>query len=176
MHLSIRSFVQLVVMAALAAAGATILIGVPATREHAEAVALFALLAILASKLPYSVAGSTTGNLTNLPFIAAIVVAPGWAVCVAVALVTTLLQLSSQRNALQKTFNVAQLLLAAAIAVVVYRLLGGTPFNADVRSPLFAYVAAVGAFLVTNTAAVAAAVALSENKPFLAVWRRNTFT
>lgn len=176
MLLTIRSFVILIVVAALLALCATGVFGVTATREHAEAVAFFALLAFVASRLPHSVTGSTTGNLANLPFIAAIVVAPGWLTCVTMALVTTALELFSKRNKLQRTFNVAQFLLASSLAVLVYRFLDGTPFSADTRSPIFAYVAAVGVFLVTNTSAVAGAVAISEGRPFLAVWRRNEST
>ena len=176
MRLSIRAYVSLVVCGAVAAGFATVLFGLPASRSQAEAVAFFALLAFIASQLPHSVHGSAEGNLTNLPFIAALLVAPGWLGCLAVTAVTALWQLSSKRGELQKIFNVAQLLLAASLAVLVYRALGGIAFSRGVQSPVLPYAAAVCAFLVVNTAAVAAAISLHEKRSFLEVWRKNTFT
>lgn len=81
-------------------------------------------LALLAELLSFVVAGSVTGSMASIPYLAAILIVPSWPGLVASSVVKLIVEMRP-KPALKATFNVSQHALSTAIAIIVYRSLGG---------------------------------------------------
>ena len=140
----------------------------------ARAAFCFAALGFLTQMLSYSIpmGGAVTGTSSFLPFLTSAVLAPTWVGCLAVTLAAAASALLTKSPAKKAVFNVAQISLATALSILVYRSLGGKPLLAG-SEYLLAYLALVLTFALTNSVAVSGVVALSEGLPFVRVWRES---
>ena len=155
-----------------AAAAASLYAAAPGFDEPlARAAFSFAALGFLAHILTYSVSlgGTVSGTSSFLPFLTAAGLAPTWLGCLAVTLAALASGLVGKRAGIKTLFNVAQITLATALAILSYRALGGRPL---LTSPehVPAYIALVLAFALTNSIAVSGVIALSEGRRVLSVW------
>ncbi len=138
---------------------------------HLRAAICFAALSGLCGMLAYKkTAESEAGSIAFLPMLASVIVAPTWITVLCVGVATIVVELVSRRKPIKATFNVAQAMFWVAIATLAYRYLGGTPLKttADVNFP--AFIAALAAFALLNSGALAGAIAISEDRPFGPVW------
>jgi hypothetical protein len=98
----------------------------------------------------------------------AAVLAPTWIGCAAVTFAVLASRLYLKTPALKAVFNVAQLTLATALAILAYRFLGGEPLITSAEN-IPAYAALVLTFATINTVAVSGVVALTEGRSISAV-------
>lgn len=168
----IRVYVIGLVALACATAGWVYWINPIPTWPLARAAILFAALSCVSGMLAYKKAAkSEAGSIAFLPMLASVMVSPNWLTVLAVAIATTVVEITSKRVALKATFNVAQAVLWVAAAVLVYLSLGGTPLvSAGLRVNYPAFIAALAVFATFNSTAVAGAIAISEKQPFVQVW------
>jgi len=142
--------------------------------DSLRAARFFALIGVLAHVLNYSLPRGISGNISFIPFLAAVAVAPTLSVVGAVAGCVVFAEVLHRRQPIKAVFNVAQYALAAAVAILVYRALGGRALDATSAPTATAFVAAFVLFFVVNTICVAGVIAVSSRQRFLAVWWQNT--
>lgn len=134
----------------------------------------FAALGALAHFFNYKLQGKTTGAATLTPFLVASILYPNWPTVVLVAAAVCFAEFNKKNQpTVKRLFNVSQQMLAATSAVVLFRALGGTSLQLNSGLQPGPEAAALVGFLLVNTLAVAAVVALSEVKNFFLVWRDN---
>jgi HD-GYP domain-containing protein (c-di-GMP phosphodiesterase class II) len=172
----VKAFVYLILASSIATTVAMYWFEPATPVAWLSAACSMAALGVLAQKLAHSIGGgSAKGSMVLIPYLAAAILAPGWITVLAIAAAESLGQSSKKQAPIKYAFNVAQHSLGVAAAICAYRILGGQSL---LEGPLQlgAYVALIAAFFATNTLAVSTAVALSENKPILQVWRQLTGT
>jgi len=139
-------------------------------------------LGILAQMMLFSLPQGGGGTIAFIPFLALVLVAPHWSSAVAVGGAYVVAEALSRRPLIKAIFNVAQMSLATALGTFAYLAFGG---NSILLAPIeeFAYDAAgfwvpflilTVVFFAANTLSVSGAIAVSEGKSILRVWRKNT--
>jgi len=143
----------------------------------ARAAFSFAALGFLAHLLSYAVSqgGAMSGTSSFLPFLTAAVLAPTWVGCLAVSAAAFASGLVNRKSPTKTWFNVAQITLATALAILSYRALGGQPLLTSAKY-IPAYLALVLTFALANSVAVSGVIALSEGQRFVKVWRESKAT
>lgn len=153
-----------------------------ATYAHAGAVLWLSGLGILAQMLMFSLPSGGGGTIAFIPFLALVLVAPHWTSAVAVGLAYVIAEAVSRRPLIKAVFNVAQMSLAVALGTLCYLLAGGESIlgmpieelTRDVRLFVVPFLILTVVFFALNTLSVSGAIAVSEGKSVLRVWRRNT--
>ena len=169
----ITAYILLVSILAALAAG-WLYVGHPAYDPTlANAALCFAILGFLAQMLAYSTGQAVGGSSSFLPFLTAAVLAPTWIGCVAVAGSVLSSAVALRRPGVKTVFNVAQLTLAIALAILVYRSLGGEPLIGGTTN-VPAYIGLVLTFASVNALAVSGVVAVSERRSIGTVLSENT--
>lgn len=145
------------------------------------AVAVLAALALIAETLTFVLPRSAQGSIAFIPYLAAVMVVPAWPTLAAAAAVKFAVETLSGREALKKWFNVAQLAVSLACAILAFRLLGGVGMLVDgistlagttVKAGLPALVAFVVTFVV-NALLVQGVIAISNRVSIRQVLREN---
>ncbi|MGH7665420.1 MAG: HD-GYP domain-containing protein [Gemmatimonadaceae bacterium] len=170
----IGNYVGIVFLAAVAAASAAYVAWPGLDPSAVRAAICFAILGTFASFIAFQLARGAIGSIAYIPVLTIAVLTASWIAIVAAAASTLVVQLLARRPAIKVAFNVAQYSFSVAIAVIVYRLLGGAPLLRSEEYAVLPYVAMFAAFIVANTTAVSAAVAISEGRRVGDVWRENT--
>ncbi|HWZ59946.1 MAG TPA: hypothetical protein VNW46_13305, partial [Gemmatimonadaceae bacterium] len=173
-------------LAVLAAIAAAIITAISwPDRSHVPVSTLLVLIAIATSaeKLRIRQANGSYTTFAAWPLTAAIFLSPSWVAVVAAFSASVAMQLLARRIFIKAIFNVAITALSAALAIVVFRLLGGTAFPAidaanwaesALRTSQLDGVPAVSGLLIyylVQTCGVAGVVALAEGKDFGTVWK-----
>jgi hypothetical protein len=178
----VRSYV--ISVAALAVASGILLYGQsPAlSSDSLHAVMVMGALAVFAELLTYQLPRGVAGSISFIPYLSSALLVPTWGT-VAVAFTAQLLAEVLRRKPVIKTvFNVSQISLSVATAILVYRLLGGTALidlgsltlpgaAAKVALPGFGLVLM---YFVVNNMLVNGAVSLSERRSFTQLLKQNT--
>ena len=177
----VHVYVTLVCLAALTC-GYGVYVNAPVvSQEEITAVAVLAGLAALAEFLTFVLPHASQGSLAFIPYLAAVMVVPSWAVIAAATLVKLLAESCSRREWAKKAFNTSQLTLTLTAAVVTYRGLGGDGMLTDGIDSLAATttnagLAALSAFVIAfavNTLLVQGVVSLASGVRFARVVREN---
>jgi putative nucleotidyltransferase with HDIG domain len=163
-------FVFTVVGCALFSAVALFVVGDANATQSAEAALCFAFLGVFAQFLRYRFDANTSATIVFLPFLATLFLAPTWVALVAIAVVGYIGAIIMKQTSLKKLFNIAQYVLISAIAIVIYRELGGTSWLIQFQFNWVAYLGAFTAFVLLNATLVAAVVTLSDDKKFTQTW------
>lgn len=171
---STRLFVGTVVVSAVAITLGLAFVVPDADPESLATVAFFALLAVAAHLLAYQLPRGSAGNISFIPYMAAVAAAPGAAAAVAAGLSVLASEVLQRRAHIKAVFNVAQYTLAVSLASITYVAAGGGPLDATVplRSVL-PFCAAFAAWLLTNSAAVSGVMAVSQGRRIREVWMHN---
>jgi putative nucleotidyltransferase with HDIG domain len=163
----------LIVSALAVIAAAFLYVGNPAYDSSlAQAAICFATLGFLGQMLAYSTGPAVGGASSFLPFLTAAVLAPNWVTCAAVATAVLSSAMALRRPSVKTVFNVAQLTLAIALAIIVYRALGGQPLISSSKN-VPAYVGLVLTFASVNALAVSGVIAVSERRHVASVLSEN---
>jgi putative nucleotidyltransferase with HDIG domain len=140
------------------------------TWDNAEAAGFFALVGLTAQALAHRLPKGVSGSIGFIPFMTALVVAPGLPLVFAIGLAMLASEILQHHEPLKATFNVAQHVLAISLGVLVFASLNGkamSPYGMDTPVP---FVISFGTFLLVNTLMVSGVVALSQNRNVFDVW------
>ena len=176
-----RTFIQLVVLAALIA-GAVVWRSFPPSATWAVGtVVTLAALALTAELMGFLLPRGASGSISFIPYMTAVLLVPNFAALAAVLGAHVIAELAKRRDSRKFVFNAAQLLLAYAIAISVFRTLGGQSLFELQALSVSQVTIAVGlpmalayvATFVINSVLVSAVIALSTNGKVSHVWREN---
>lgn len=162
---SIRLYVLLISIAALSAAAVLSLVSEGWSRADITAAAFFSAFGVLAEALQYQRVRGRSGTIGFLPFLAIGLIAPNGAAIASVFVAMVFGELINRRELLKAQFNIAQQVLAVALGVLTYIVLGG-------RSLLTGQVyfvpaaASFAVYMVTNKAVVTYVLALANRTAY----------
>lgn len=143
----------------------------PVVSRHAfETTIWFFALGLIADALGHQISRTSSGSAAFIPYLTAAAVVPAWPTVFGIAISMLLQGVASRRAPIKTVFNVSQAVLSLALAILIYRALGGG--NESSLSP--AFVALVVVFLVSNTLTVCAVISIAEHRRLIEVWRRST--
>jgi putative nucleotidyltransferase with HDIG domain len=143
--------------------------------QSLSAAGYFALIGVLAQALAYRLPKGGSGNISFVPFLSAVVIAPTAAVVVAVGLGVALAEVMQRREPLKAIFNIGQYTLATAISVSVFLLVGGVRFGPGPAPSIWPLALASVAFFLANKLCFSAVVSASSDRTFgevIAPWLR----
>lgn len=126
MPIRVRVYVGAVVLTAIAASLAVFTLHPHAQPGRVGDAMLLCVLAIAAEMLAFALPHRAIGSIGFIPYFAAAVLVPSWPSVLSVALVRTALELTSDREAIKRVFNIATQTLAEALTVLIFVGLGGT--------------------------------------------------
>jgi hypothetical protein len=155
-----------IVLAALFAAAFVVRFELGFDKESIGAALYFALIGVLALASAYRLPKGGFGNISFVPFLSAVAIAPGLAVVIAVVLAVTLSEMMQRRPMLKATFNVAQFGLGTSAAVLVFHAVGGEPFGPTTAPSILPLAFASVVFFATNKLSFSAVVSVSSGRPF----------
>lgn len=168
----VKRVVETVAVGAVIVSLATLVFSPAPSPAEWRAAAFFAGFGLLATALGYKTSTATGGSIGFLPFLSIVVVSPNFAAIVAVTLSVTAAEILARRTPLKATFNVAQFVFAEAIAIFLYRALGG---DSLVHSPttqpsLLAFTVMVAGWQAINKLAVSTVVSVSSGRDTREHW------
>lgn len=150
--------------------------------SQATDVVLLSLLAFAGEALTILLPRSAAGSMGFIPYFALALVVPAWPAVAGVIVIKTLVEIRARREPIKFVFNVAAHAIMQAVAILVYRGLGGQSFLEIARIVQVIHVTAVAggpaliacaAALTTNNMLVFGVVAISTHRPVTSVWREN---
>lgn len=144
------------------------------TESYVEAAGFFAIVGIIAQSLAYQLPRGVSGNISFIPFLSALALAPGIPLVLAVLLAVTAGEIIQRRQRQKALFNVAQYTLAISLSILTYVTLGGRPIRTEHGWFLLPFIASFAMFLLVNTASVSGVMAVSSGRNVFAIWRENT--
>lgn len=178
MRISTKFYVTGVVAIALVVSAVLYAAYPEVQKGSAGTTALLCALAATAELLAFLVSGSATGSIAFIPYLATALVVPSWTSLLAVSLVKGITE-AKVREPIKAVFNVAQHGLAFALAVLIYRLLGGQSLSSLQTLSLAETTRLVGvpaliAFVVSfaaNSAIVTGVIAVNSGRRVVTIWR-----
>jgi putative nucleotidyltransferase with HDIG domain len=176
-----NSFIRLVCVLALVAAGVLWHVAPPSGDWSLGTVATLAAFALTAELITFLLPRGASGSIAFVPYMTALMLVPNFAALLAIPAARFLGEAAQKRDPKTTLFNVAQLTLAYSLAIIAYRALGGRSFlelkNVKVAEVTlligFPMVAAYFITVVVNTLLVSRIVALTTGARTLQVWREN---
>ena len=138
------------------------------------AIACMAGWGLVAQVLSHRIGGDSLGSIASIPYLAGAFLVPNWEILGAILGAELIVGLVHRRPAIKATFNVAQTILGFALAILVYRSLGGVPLLGGGAFHPIAFVAGVVVAFATNTVVVSGVLAITTNSRFSSVWRAST--
>jgi hypothetical protein len=173
--ISTKRFIGAIIVAAVIAVGVVSYVAPGLDRVTFKAAAFFALVGILGYALAYQLPRGAGGNISFIPFLSGLAVAPGLPLVCSVTLAVTCGEIMQRKNGLKAAFNVAQYTLAISLALCSFVLLGGKPISAAAwQHSMLPFAVAFATFLFVNTASVSGVIAVSQRRSLFETWRHNT--
>jgi HD domain len=188
---SVKLYVMCAVLLATAMVAVTVVVWPEQSRTPVATLIVLAAIAASAEKLRIRQANGSYTSFAAWPLTAAIFLCPSW-IAVVIAMTASLaMQVLARRAPLKAVFNIATTTLSAALAVTIFRLLGGVGFPAlDAGSWIdgavhtskidgVPVIVSLMVFYLVQTFAVAGVLALSDGKNIASVWKadfRHSFT
>jgi putative nucleotidyltransferase with HDIG domain len=180
--MKVKSFVQLVCILASVAAVALWRVAPPAPDFSLATLGTLALLALLAELMGFLLPHGATGSISFIPYITTLILVPNFSALVAVVGANTIAEIAKRRGTLKIFFNSAQLVLSYALAIWVYRYLGGQSLLGISELSVAGITRLIGVPLtaayvlvfLTNTFLVSHVIGLTTNTPTIQVWRENS--
>lgn len=145
-----------------------------------QSTVILGALALTAELLGFVMSSAVVGSIAVIPYLAMVLVVPSWLAIAVIAAVKAIAECRSG-SVIRSSFNVAQHALAAGVAVLFYRALGGTGFT-ELSNPSFVHatlrvgvpaIFAVVASSAVNAVLVSTVVAINTNRSVIAAWREN---
>jgi len=163
----IRVYVGITVAAAAVLALFVYRLAPQVRTEEVQAAVSFAVLGVLFQLAAYRKAPKgATGSIAFLPFLAAIVLSPNWVSLAAVGSAMAACEIFGRKPPIKLVFNTSQVVLSAAITLLVYRYFGGTSVLTYSPALIPAVAVALPLYLIVNTVASYGAVAISTGSRF----------
>lgn len=177
----VRTYVTAVTLGAVVAAWSVYWVVPTGDGSFIRAAVWMSGLSLFALLLVYQLPAGAGGSVGFIPFTATALLSPNWIAVAAVTVTNIITEVISNRDPVKKIFNVVQMSLATSLAVLTYVALGGRPLLSLGAVSAPAALAAVGppfaamviVFVAVNTLAVSGAIATSDGKNLIRVWRQN---
>lgn len=179
---AVVAYVTLVAIAAIVVAGVIAEYGPSVETPQLIVAAVLAGFTLAAELLSYRKPTGGSGSVGHIPLLALALVVPAWPAVVAAGLPFLVVAIVHKRPVLRAVFNATQIALAVGAASIVFLAMGGAPLETLPRNALwqpriaFATLVADAAFVLVNTSAVSAVLALTTKRRFLEVWRASTLS
>lgn len=182
MNARVRVFVTIVAMLATASAVAADAFLPAFVHRDVFAVVTLCSLALVAELLMYRLPHAASGSIGFIPLLAACLVSPNTLTLAAAGCVILVPHLLRRTAPIKTLFNVAQIVLASSIGLLVYWKLGGSAAGwmefarsgAGTADLLLPAIALIVTYLGINSLLVSAVISLSENARFFPIWKQNT--
>ena len=177
-----KHFIQLVCVLSVVASAALWYMAPPASDFSVGTIGTLALLALVAELMGFLLPRGAAGSISFIPYMATLMLVPNFAALAAVGGANAIAEIAKRRGSLKLVFNSAQILLSYAIAIVVYKALGGRSLLELRDLPISAITVIVGLPLTiayaivfaANTFLVSHVIALTTNVRTVHVWRENS--
>lgn len=182
MPLRVKLYIAAVWLCAIAACGALYITAGPPSVEMLAPVMCFAVIGVITQMMGDPFARTVTASITFIPFLATALLVPNLIAIATVGIAVVITELNAKREPLKIAFNVGQLVLAAALAILAYRLFGGTGFidGATGRNAfdlpaleLLRGTVLPISFLLLNSILVSGVIAVHDRKNVVSIWRAN---
>lgn len=142
-------------------------------------VVVLCALALVAEALALLMPNSVTGSIAFIPYLAAGLIVPNWTALLGSVIVRMIVELMSRRAPATGLFNVCQQAVTFSIAVLVFRLAGGTSMASLAHLALIDVtlkngLPSLGAFVLSfavNSTLVLGFIAAKSNRSFGELWR-----
>jgi putative nucleotidyltransferase with HDIG domain len=170
----IARYVSLVVLAAIVMTLVLYETDPGFSSAFARAGLTFGLISVLAQLLSYRTSRESSGSLSFIPVLATAAIAPHWISVLAVGASALAAQVLGKKNYLKTIFNAGQEMLAAALAILAYRSLGGLPLHAIAESGSLSLFALFLVFFTTNSICVSGALGIVSERSAWSIWKENT--
>jgi hypothetical protein len=177
MKRSVQTYI--VAIALLASASVALLVwSAPAIdAAHIRAVLTLSVIALITHLMGLTLSrqgvGGVAGSVSFVPYLASAAISPNWATAAGVMGVSIVVQIVRRRPFSRGAFNICQHTLSVVLAIIVYRLLGGTSVLSTGSLPYVALVVMFLTFSAVNSLSVSGVVSLSDGRPFWEVWTEN---
>jgi HD domain len=171
MSIRIKLYVGTIALAALAVLAALFVLYHDRPDRWLIAIVCMAGWGLVAQLFGHQVGGGSSGSIASMPYLAGAFLVPGWEMLGAICAAELTVAIVHRRAPIKAVFNVAQILLGFGLAILVYRILGGTPLLAGGDFHPIAFCAATLVALTVNTLAVSGVLAITTNQNVAAVLR-----
>jgi putative nucleotidyltransferase with HDIG domain len=142
------------------------------SKEETIAGVAYALLGLFAQVLVYrtiGVSGRGNGSTAFLPILAAVLLSPNWVTVLAVVASCVISEIWAKREPVKAVFNASQVTLSIAVAILVYKAVGGASVI-SAQANVFACVSGIVSFFVVNKLLVAFVVGLTTGQSAVRVF------
>lgn len=170
----VKLYIGAVVLAALGAGAGLFVLYHDRPERWLVAVVCMAAWGLITQLLGHQIAGDSAGSIASIPYLAGAFLVAGWEMVAAIVTAEIVAACVHRRSIIKSVFNVAQIALGFSLAILVYRVIGGTPLLSGGDFHPIAFVAGVFVAFATNTIAVSGVLALSANRSLTTVWRAST--
>jgi putative nucleotidyltransferase with HDIG domain len=167
-----KLFVGLVACLAISVGAMVAAFGPPTQPADIEAAVFFAFAGLIAHGLTYRLSGGGFGNISFVPLLSCVAVAPGPAAVIGTGTAILLGEYFRRREGIRVVFNASQLSIAVGLAILVYRAAGGSGLTPAGLENFVPFVAAFGTFFVSNSILFSCVVSVSSSERFSSVLAR----
>lgn len=174
MTVRVKLYIGAVVVAALGAGAGLFALYHDRPERWLVAIVCMAGWGLITQLLGHQIGGDSAGSIASIPYLAGAFLVAGWEMVAAIVAAEVIAACVHRRSLVKSVFNVAQIALGFALAILVYRLAGGEPLLGGGAFHLIAFVSGVFVAFATNTVAVSGVLALSANRSLTTVWRAST--
>lgn len=179
-----KSFVQLVCLLAIAATAIVARVAPAVGMESLGTVVTLGIVALTAEFMGFLLPRGAGGSISFIPFMTAVVLVPNTGALMAIVGARAIVEFAQRRPAMKFFFNIGQVLLTYALAILVYRALGGRSLFELRDLSLAQLTVAVGLPMMVsygltfalNTLLVSQVIALATHGKLLQVWKENSAT
>lgn len=160
----VLAYVGLVCALALGAITKLWSLGASVQLEYLLGAAGLVLLGSYTAIVRYKTGRSESGEVSFIPYLAAVVIYPNWSTVVLIWMSVTIGEVLKSKHVVKRVFNSFQLLLATASAGIVYVMLGGQALSINSDFAPLAHTGAVATYLLVNSIAVAGVIGLLNSR------------
>jgi putative nucleotidyltransferase with HDIG domain len=179
-----KSFVQLVCLLAIAATAIVARVAPAVGMESLGTVVTLGIVALTAEFMGFLLPRGAGGSISFIPFMTAVVLVPNTGALMAIVGARAIVEFAQRRPPVKFCFNIGQVLLTYALAILVYRALGGRSLFELRDLSLAQLTVVVGlpmmvSYCLTfalNTLLVSQVIALATHGKLLQVWKENSAT
>lgn len=170
MRQAVRVYIAAVVAATCIALALLVWLAPTFSEDELRAVLTLGVIALAAHAMGHKLSSRTGGAVSLIPFLAIAALSPNWLAAVSVMVVSLTVQVVRRRPLEKGVFNTFQHGLAVSVAILLYRILGGTSVLAGGPLPYLGIAGMFVAYSAVNSVSVSGVVALSEQRRFGEVW------
>lgn len=172
MKRSVSSYIWLTVATSIAVFALLVWADPSVHSADLRAVLTLSVIAVVSHVMGHDVSREARGSVSFVPYLASAAISPTWTAVVGVLCVSLIVQVVRRRSFAKSAFNLAQHTLSVSVAILAYRLLGGSSLLSRASLPYIAFVGLLVAYSAINTTAVSGIIALNDGRRMRDVWTK----